>query len=180
MPKTLSALVPFILLCTALAQQSAKPKHVDIPKIDPRHEDVASIDGIIKAFYEVVTVPKGKMPDWGRDHTLYIPDIRFVELHERDGKITPHIVSHQQFADESSSIADEGFSEREIHRVTQRFGNIAHVWSTYESRRTPDGPIIARGVNSIELFWDGKRWWIANAIWDQESPTKPIPKEFLP
>ncbi|MGZ4815450.1 MAG: hypothetical protein ACXVZV_08580 [Terriglobales bacterium] len=71
-------------------------------------------------------------------------------------------------------------SEREIHRVTERFGNIAHVWSTYESRRTPDGPVIARGINSIELFWDGNRWWIANAIWDQETPTKAIPKEFLP
>jgi hypothetical protein len=167
-----------LLLTSGFSQD--KPKHVDIPVIAPRPEDVASIDGMIKAWYDIVTVPKGKAPDWARDHTLYIRDVRFVEMREKDGQPVPHIVSHQQFADESSPIADEGFSEREIHRVTARFGNIAHVWSTYESRRSPESPVIARGINSIELFWDGKRWWIANAVWDQETPNKPIPKEYLP
>ena len=176
----LCAIVVFAAVVATFAQQTAKPKHVEIPKIDPRPEDVASIDGMIKAWYDIVTVPKSKMPDWGRDHTLYIEGIRFVEMHERNGRPVADIVSHQEFADASSSIADEGFSEREIHRVTQRFGNIAHVWSTYESRRTPEGPVIARGINSIELFWDGKRWWIANAIWQTELPNSPIPKEFLP
>ena len=37
-----------------------------------------------------------------------------------------------------------------------------------------------RGINSIELFWDGKRWWIANAIWTDETPGQPIPNEYLP
>jgi hypothetical protein len=174
------AIAIFALSIVTFAQQPTKPKHVDIPNIAPRPEDISSIDGMIKAWYDIVTVPKGQMPDWGRDHTLYIKDIRFVEMHERNGKPMADIVSHQEFADASSGLASEGFSEREIHRVTQCFGNIAHVWSTYESRRTADGPIIARGINSIELFWDGQRWWIANAIWDQESPSKPIPKEFLP
>jgi hypothetical protein len=174
------ALAIVVICINSVAQQPVKPKHVEIPIIEPRPEDVSSIDGMIKAWYDIVTVPKGKVPDWGRDHTLYIKDIRFVEMHERNGEPVPHIVSHQEFADESSGIADEGFYEQEIHRVTQRFGNIAHVWSTYESRRAKDGPVIARGINSIELFWDSKRWWIANAIWDQETPTKPIPKEFLP
>jgi hypothetical protein len=57
---------------------------------------------------------------------------------------------------------------------------VAHVFSTYEARRTPQGPIIARGVNSIELFYDGKRWWIVAAIWDNERENSPIPPEFLP
>ncbi len=169
-----------ILTISAFGQQPASTKHVDIPNIEPRPEDVGSIDGMIKAWYDIVTVPKGQMPDWGRDHTLYIKDIRFVELHDKDGQPNAHIVSHQDFADESAGLASEGFSEQEIHRVTHRFGNIAHVWSTYESRRTKDGPVIARGINSIELFWDGKRWWIANAVWQNESPSTPIPKEYLP
>ena len=169
-----------ILTISAFGQQSSAPKHVDIPTVEPRPEDVGSIDGMIKAWYDIVTVPKGQMPDWGRDHTLYITDVRFVELREKNGQSLPHIVSHQEFADESAGLASEGFYEQEIHRVTERFGNIAHVWSTYESRRSKQGPVIARGINSIELFWDGKRWWIANAVWDQETPKKPIPKEYLP
>ena len=73
-----------------------------------------------------------------------------------------------------------GFFEREIQRVTKTFGNITHVFNTYESRRTINGPATERGINSVELFYDGKRWWIASAIWDEERPDNPIPKELLP
>ena len=103
-----------------------------------------------------------------------------MELHEHDGKPVADIVTHQEFADASSGLEEQGFSEREIHRVTEKFGNIAHVWSTYESRRTADGPVIARGINSVNLFWDGQRWWIANAVWQNETKEHPIPKEYLP
>ncbi len=143
----------------------------------PRREDVATIAGMIKAYYEVVTGPAGQPRDWARDRTLYIKDLRFVDVGP-DGK--PKIMTHQEFADGSKRIEERGFYEKEIHRVTERFGPIAHVWSTYESRQNENGPVIARGINSIELFWDGKRWWIANAIWTDETKDNPIPKEYLP
>jgi hypothetical protein len=73
-----------------------------------------------------------------------------------------------------------GFFERELHRVTRRFGNVVHVFSTYEFRATEDGPVQGRCVNSIQLFWDGNRWWIANATWDSERPDNPIPPDLLP
>jgi hypothetical protein len=73
-----------------------------------------------------------------------------------------------------------GFFETEIHRTTERFGNVVHVFSTYEMRERADGPVFGRGINSIELFWDGARWWIAAAQWDDERAGNPIPKEYLP
>lgn len=155
--------------------------HVPVAAVAPRADDVATIDGMIKAWYDIVSGPKGQPRDWARDRTLYISDIRFVPVRVgKEGKIEPQISTHQQFVDSSGSLVTEGFFEKEIHRVTQRFGPIAHVWSTYESRRTPDGPVFNRGINSIELFWDGKRWWIANAIWTDETPQNSIPKEYLP
>jgi hypothetical protein len=170
------------LAAPAAAQPAAagKPK-VEVKTIAPRPEDVATIDGIIKAFYDVVSGPKGQPRDWARDRTLYIADVRFVPIDvEKDGKIVPRISTHQQFVEASDGLAAEGFFEYEIHRVTERFGPIAHVWSTYAARRTAEGPVILRGINSIELFWDGKRWWIANAIWTDETKENPIPKEYLP
>ncbi len=167
----------------AVAQQTAsKPLHVEVPTIDPRPEDVGSIDGIIKAYYEVISGPAGQPRQWSRDRTLYIPDIRFVSMSEdKSGHPQANIASHQQFVDASNpSVVKEGFYESEIHRVTEKFGNIAHVFSTYESRTKADGPVIARGINSIELFYDGKRWWIASAIWDDERPDNPLPPAYLP
>ena len=169
-----------VLSAAVAAAQTAKPK-VEVKTIAPRPGDVATIDGMIKAFYEVVSGPKGQPRDWARDRTLYISDVRFVPVDvAKDGKITPRISTHQQFVDASNGLADQGFFEYEIHRVTERYGPIAHVWSTYESKRTMDGPVIQRGINSIEMYWDGKRWWIANAIWTDETPENPIPKEYLP
>ncbi len=168
---------------TALAAQArTKSRHVEVRTVPPRPEDVASIDSIMKAFYEVISGSAGQPRQWERDRSLYIPGVRFVEMSEdKNGKPHAEIVDHQQFVDRSDPpLVKNGFFENELHRETKRFGNIAHVFSTYESRTTAKGPIIMRGVNSVELFWDGKRWWIASAIWDQERPDNPIPKELLP
>ncbi|HLZ40900.1 MAG TPA: hypothetical protein VKQ11_08060 [Candidatus Sulfotelmatobacter sp.] len=165
----------------SLAQQPA-PTHVEVPDTATRAEDVGTIDGIMKAFYDVISGPAGQPRQWSRDRTLYIPDIRFVAMSEdKSGRPRAQVVSHQQFVDSSDFVlVKEGFFETEIHRVTERFGNIAHVFSTYESRNKADGPVSARGINSAELFFDGKRWWIASNIWDDERPDNPLPPEYLP
>ena len=154
---------------------------VQVATVPPRPADVATIDGMIRAYYEVISGPAGQPRDWARDRTLYIKDLRFVQVDvDKDGRPQPRITDHQQYVDRAEPSLKDGFFETEIHRVTQRFGPIAHVWSTYESRKTGKGPVIARGINSIEFFWDGKRWWIANAIWTDETPGNPIPKQYLP
>lgn len=162
--------------------QPAKATHVDVATIAPRAEDVADIDGMIKAFYDVISGPAGQPRQWSRDRTLYIPEVRFVSMGmSKSGQPVASVVSHPEFVDRSNSfLLKDGFFEGEIHRITERFGNIAHVFSTYESRVKADGPVIARGINSIEMFWDGKRWWIASAIWDEERADNPIPAKFLP
>lgn len=147
----------------------------------PRPEDVATIDGIIHAFYDVISGPAGQPRQWRRDSTLYIPHVQFVAMEVREGRPIAAVMDHAAFvARTDRGFVERGFFEREIHRVTRRFGNIVHVFSTYEFRATRDGPVGGRGVNSIQLFWDGSRWWIANATWDDERPDNPIPAEFLP
>lgn len=154
---------------------------IPVPTIDPRPADVATIDGILTAFYDVISGPAGVPRQWSRDRSLYIPGVHFVAMAKHRGEIVSEVMDHQQFVDNSNNfLVQRGFFEKEIHRVIRRFGNIAHVFSTYESRQTENGPIIDRGVNSIELFWDGKRWWIAGATWDEERDDNPIPAELLP
>jgi hypothetical protein len=180
----LSLLSVLLSACTLAWTQAAtsKPARVNVPTVAPRTEDVATMDGLMKAFYEVISGPQGKAREWSRDRTLYIPDVRFVSMKlGPQGRPVAEVMSHQEYVDRTEPMLKAaGFHEQEIHRVTRRFGNIAHVFSTYESREKADGPVIARGINSVELFWDGTRWWIASAIWDEERPDNPIPQEFLP
>ena len=68
------------------------------------------------------------------------------------------------------------FFEKEVARKSDCFGNICQIFSTYEARRAPlDEKPFVRGINSIQLVRDGKRWWIASVIWDTERPDNPIP-----
>jgi hypothetical protein len=161
-------------------EEKAAPK-ISVETVAPRPEDVSTLDGIIKAFYETISGPKGQPRQWARDRTLYIPEARFVSMDVRDGKPHTEIMDHQAFVDRSNDfLVREGFYEKEIHRVTKAFGNVTHVFSTYEMRQTANGPVTGRGVNSIQLINDGKRWWIVSAAWDDERPDNPIPREFLP
>jgi hypothetical protein len=155
-------------------------KAVEIQPIKANPTDVSTLDGIIKAFYETISGGKGIPRQWSRDKTLYMPDVRFVGMSERDGKINAGIMNHTNYVNATNDFfVTEGFQEREINRVVRRFGNIAHVFSTYEFS-TADGKEKGRGVNSIGLFWDGTRWWISAASWDEERAGNQIPKEFLP
>jgi len=181
MRKRVLALVFLAVFGAAMAgAEPPETKHIDVSTIAPRPDDVATIDGMIRAWYEVVSGPAGTPRDWARDRTLYIPGVRFVSVAAENGKLHPRIRDHQEYVDTSDAFLMKGFFEKEIHRVTERFGPIAHVWSTYESRATENGPVTARGINSIELFWDGKRWWIANGIWTEETKDSPIPRKYLP
>lgn len=169
-----------VLAAVSVAAQNAK-KSIEIPVVEPRAEDVGSIDGIVKAFYEVISGGVGVPRQWSRDKTLYIPNIRFIALSERAGKINADVGSHQEYVDGANDFfVKEGFSEKEIFRVTRKFGNMAHVFSTYEYSTAGKTKMTGRGVNSIEMFFDGKRWWISAVTWDEERPNNPIPKEFLP
>jgi hypothetical protein len=154
-------------------------KAVEIPAIEADPKDVSTIDGIVRAFYETISGGRNVPRQWSRDRTLYTPDVRFVAMSEQDGKIRASVMNHAQYVNGSNEFfVKEGFTEREINRVVRRFGNIAHVFSVYEFS-TESGAAKGRGINSMELFWDGARWWISAVTWDEERANNPIPKEFL-
>lgn len=171
----------FCLALSAATTVTAQERPgVAVATIPARAEDVATIDGMIKAFYDVISGPAGQPRQWSRDRTLYTPDVRFISMDMRDGKPHATIMSHQQFVDRADQgLVAEGFYEEEIHRVTRKFGNTAHVFSTYVMK-DGKGKQLGRGVNSIQFFWDGDRWWISGVAWDDERPDNPIPADLLP
>jgi hypothetical protein len=145
--------------------------------------DVVSIDAIITAAYDGISGPAGMKRDWDRERSLYYPGARLIPTAKpgENGGLAPQILDVDGFiARVEPYFAGTGFFEKEIARRTEQFGNIAHVWSTYESRHSEDDPDpFMRGINSIQLFYDGTRWWILNIYWQQESPEHPIPEKYL-
>jgi hypothetical protein len=80
-----------------------------------------------------------------------------------------------------STSRESSFFEQEIAHSIERFGHIAHVFSTYAAHSNEGDEIpVMRGINSIQVVNHGARCWIANLVWDLERPTNPIPQTYLP
>ena len=144
--------------------------------------DVNSIDAILDAAYDVISGPAGKQRDWDRFRSLFIPEARFIIASPtKEGGVGARVLDIPSFtAMFTGHVATNGFFERDIARRTESYGNIAHVFSTYESRHNAgDAKPFARGINSFQLMNDSKRWWIVDIYWQHEGPSNPIPKKYL-
>jgi hypothetical protein len=150
---------------------------------EPNPADVASMDAIIKAVYDVISGDAGQKRDWNRFRTLFYTDARLIPTGKdaQTGLTAARPLSPEDYIKRVEPVfAKEGFYERETARRTEIFGNIAHVFSTYEAvhSKTDKKPFL-RGINSIQLLNDGKRWWILNIFWQAETPETPLPEKYL-
>lgn len=148
---------------------------------DSYANDVTSEDAIINALYESISGPKGERRDWDRLRYLLTPDAKLIPTRPAsETKRVPCYLTLDDFIKQGDQwLMDNGFYEEEVSRRTESFGLITHVWSTYQSKWTPDDEPFARGINSIQLMNDGERWWIINLYWAAETEDNPLPKKYL-
>jgi hypothetical protein len=145
----------------------------------PKLEDVKSIDSILAALYNVISGPAGDR-DWNRFRSLFVPSATLTSAgKDREGNIRVRPRSVEDYVKGAGSyFSQHAFFESPIVNRIYTFGNIANVRSSYESRNAASEAPFARGINSFELAYDGKRWWIVSILWDEERPDNPLPKEF--
>ena len=152
------------------------------PAADPK--DVATMDSIIAALYDVISGPAGQKRNWDRFRSLFVPGARLIPTgrNPQTGEVASRVRTPEEYITRSAPLLEQnGFFEREISRRTEKFGNIAHLFSTYESRhKAEDAKPFARGINSIQLMNDGKRWWVVTIFWQGEDDKTPLPAEYLP
>ena len=147
---------------------------------DPK--DVSSPEAIVAAVYDVISGPAGQKRNWERMRTLFVPDARMIPTGKRaTGESTRRTLTVEEYITNSGPFLEkDGFFETEIGKKTEQFGNIVHVLSTYESRRSlKDEKPFMRGINSFQLWYDGKRWWVITIFWQSESPDTPIPEKYI-
>jgi hypothetical protein len=169
-------------LAAQTPSQAPAPASPVIQSIPPATQgDVSSIDAIVSALYDVISGPAGEARDWNRMRSLFIPGGRLMPTSLRvDGRAGIHLLAVNDYvATSGPALVCVGFTEREIARRTEQFGHIAHVFSTYEGRTETEDTVI-RGINSIQLIYDGSRWWIVSVFWGAERPDNPLPARYLP
>ena len=148
-----------------------------VPAVLP--DDVKSVDSILAALYGVISGPAGER-DWDRFRSLFLAQGRLTSATKNsDGSWRVRPMSVEDYAKGAGGyFAQHAFYESPIVNRIETFGNVTQVFSSYESRHAPGEAPFARGINSIQLLYDGSRWWIVSILWDQERSDNPLPKEL--
>lgn len=147
--------------------------------------DVATPEAVVKALYETVGRAPGARYNWPRMRTLFLPGALMLPNPEQTGG-TARVLSVEDFVtwiDGATTYGgpnDRGFAEEQVHAVVERYGDIAHVFSTYQKHLWKDPNILGRGVNTIQVVYRQNRWWIVAISWDEENAAGPLPAKYLP
>jgi len=192
----LSSLLAYIALGAAVlaaGQKTDQPQAVQMPSQVPmftaaelaakvpaaQPEDVKSMKAILSAIYDVISGPAGGR-DWSRFRSLFLPQARFTEVSARpDGSKAILTWSVDEFIRDAGEVfSKEPFYEKAIVNRPESFGTVTQVFSSYESRRSLTDKPFERGINSIQLLNDGKRWWVLSILWDTERAGNPLPPKF--
>ena len=164
---------------TPLAATEPKPLEVQ--------PDGSSVDTIVAALYAAVSHGPDSEPNWKRlrglflRHAIVVPppkpgsdEIAALDVTGFEDRIRRYVAGRRERGERL------GFTEREIARRENRYGAVCQVFSTYETLWSPHESLpFARGVHTIQLVSDGRRWWIASLAWDVERPDQPIPPQIL-
>jgi hypothetical protein len=180
--KSAVAFLATLIFVSCAAKTTAQEKTPEksapaLPAANPK--DVESMDAIIAALYNVISGPAGER-DWNRLRSLFLPDAHLIAVHKRpDGSFSATSVTVEGYIERAGKyFREKPFYESELSRKVEHFGQEAHVFSTYESREAPDAKPFTRGINSIQLFNDGKRWYCVNIFWDEERADNPLPAKY--
>jgi hypothetical protein len=144
---------------------------------------VKTLDSTIETLYSVISGPKGEARNWELFKYLFSEDAKLIPSGtNRQNVMGYRYLSLDDYIQSSGKWLEEnGFFEKELHRKVEQFGSLIHVWSTYESfKNEKDTQAFARGINSIQLLYDGVRYRIINIYWAGENELNPIPENYLP
>ena len=144
--------------------------------------DTKTVDSTVLALYDVISGGKDVPRNWDRFRNLFAPGARMVPTFKRGDKFATAVYSAEDYVTKAGpSLLRDGFFEKEVSRKTDVYGPIACVVSTYESRlKSPDEKPFAKGINTIQLTFDGDRWWVQSISWADEATAGPLPAWALP
>ena len=127
-----------------------------------------TVQSIVDRMYAVISGRTNEPRDWAAMKNLYAADARLIPIENAaDGSRIARVMTPDEFAASRSLFFEQqDFFEWETAREERRYGQLAHVWSSYEASHEPRGPVIRKGINSIQLWNDGTRWWILSVAWD--------------
>ena len=146
----------------------------------PKEKGDDALGAPLEALYGSISFGKGKRPDFDRLRSLLFPGARLLRVQPTGVESMDVEKFIASFEEHLASGALTEFRESEIARRVDRFGPMAHVFSTYATTMTLGGVTSSRrGINSIQLVRREETWKVLTIYWTDETDESPIPPEYL-
>jgi|AntRauTorcE11898_2_1112593.scaffolds.fasta_scaffold14681_1 hypothetical protein len=150
---------------------------------DDYSSNVSSIDSIVTSIYQVISGDKGEERNWDLHKTIFHPEARIISNYvDEEGKYQISFFTVDEYMNQFRDYFKENNTyEKDVNRVIEIFGNMAHVFSTFESyRNAEDSTPYKLGTASIQLYNDGDRWYVLNMYYKNESENDKVPNKYIP
>lgn len=152
-------------------------KGISVSNGEDRATDDPAIVRALSKLYEVISFEEGAEPNWNGLQAVFHERARIT-------RITPEgsdYLEPKSFLAMTRSMVELGaytsFYEFEVEREVRRFGNMAQVWSLYETRRNRSAAKpLGRGINSIQLICEGDVWRVLGLLWDEQQAERQQPE----
>jgi len=145
---------------------------------------LSSVNGIIYSLYNVISGPSGQVRDWNLFRSLFAENARmYIAVPDKDGTSALRSITPEEYVQRNKTrLPDIGFTEDELYRITNSFGAGTQIFSTYESHFTNKNgeEEITKGINNIQLYFDGQRYFIVSIFWDANAKNIEVPDRYLP
>lgn len=140
-----------------------------------------NIEDLVKELYSAISFKQSSEINLDRFKKLFKPDTRLIYF-SKDSveqlKLETFVIRLKEQIDKGNI---KSFYEYELTKTIDEFGKIAHVFSTYEAKDSPESlKVLQKGINSIQMIFDNDRWWITSLMWFNEDSKYEIPEKYLP
>ena len=138
-------------------------------------DDVQAIEAIITRQFSSLSWRSGTLADWKEFAVDFFSDASLYPAARPARRQTVEGFIERMKGLEGTKL--RSFEEKVLGTEIRVFGNVAVALAACEM--TENGTEIYRGVEMLLLVKDAGAWRIVSQAWDLESPTNPIPMQWL-
>ena len=135
---------------------------------------LTSIDGILNELLDQITIEKGEKMDTTAIRNLFHPS---ATLSVADSSNIETVSIKDFLVLLKDPYYENGYLEKEVYKVVDQYNGIAQVFQTFYGKDSEG--IEEKGINSYQLVYNQKRWWILSMLWTVESKSFKIPSKYL-
>ena len=146
--------------------------------------DLSTVNGVIHTLYDVISGPAGEERNWNLFQSLFAENARmYIAVTDKDSASFLRTITPEEYTERNKTrLSDIGFNEEELYRITNSYGAGTQIFSTYESHFTNKNgeQEITKGINNIQLYFNGERYFIVSIFWDANAKNIEVPDRYLP